>query len=484
MSKTDGARPSALWARLRFQIVGSLLAAPPEEGELRERLEELAGKSWRHPTTGESVRFGLSTIERWYYIAKAEPKDPVKALQRRIRKGAGQQLSVSAGISSMLQASHQKHPSWSYQLHYDNVAVLARKDESVGEMPSYTTVCRFFKSRGLVKQKKRRRKRQDAEPHVAREKRSFEVEYVHGLWHLDFHECSRSVLTRDARWVKPWVVGVLDDRSRLACHVQWYFVEDAQNLVHGLSQAILKRGLPRSLLTDNGGAMLAAETTQGLERLGIVHFTTLAETPEQNGKQECFWGQVEGRLMAMLEGVRDLTLPRLNQATQAWVELEYNRKTHSELGEAPLDCFRRQADVGRESPSSGQLRRAFRTEQQRTQRRSDGTISVEGRRFEIPGRYRTMLRPTIRYARWDLSEVELVDARSGAHLCLLYPLDKRKNASGRRSALEPVMTTTELSPQPDAGMAPLLEQLMADYAATGLPPAYLAPKTDEGTDDE
>jgi hypothetical protein len=188
--------------------------------------------------------------------------------------------------------------------------------------------------------------------------------------------------------------------------------------------------------------------------------------------------------MAMLEGVRDLTLPRLNQATQAWVELEYNRKTHSELGEAPLDCFRRQADVGRESPSSGQLRRAFRTEQQRTQRRSDGTISVEGRRFEIPGRYRTMLRPTIRYARWDLSEVELVDARSGAHLCLLYPLDKRKNASGRRSALEPVMTTTELSPQPDAGMAPLLEQLMADYAATGLPPAYLAPKTDEGTDDE
>jgi hypothetical protein len=46
------------------------------------------------------------------------------------------------------------------------------------------------------------------------------------------------------------------------------------------------------------------------------------------------------------------------------------------------------------------------------------------------------------------------------------------------------MTTTELSPQPDAGMAPLLEQLMADYAATGLPPAYLAPKTDEGTDDE
>jgi len=34
-------------------------------------------------------------------------------------------------------------------------------------------------------------------------------------------------------------------------------------------------GFPRALLTDNGAAMLAAETTEGLERLSIVHHTTL-----------------------------------------------------------------------------------------------------------------------------------------------------------------------------------------------------------------
>jgi putative transposase len=44
----------------------------------------------------------------------------------------------------------------------------------------------------------------------------------------------------------------------------------------------------------------------------------------QNGKQEALWGSVEGRLMAMLEGVDDLTLARLNAATQAWVEHDYN----------------------------------------------------------------------------------------------------------------------------------------------------------------
>jgi hypothetical protein len=44
--------------------------------------------------------------------------------------------------------------------------------------------------------------------------------------------------------------------------------------------------------------MIAAETTQGLQRLSIVHDTTLPYSPYQNGKQESSWGQVEGRLLA------------------------------------------------------------------------------------------------------------------------------------------------------------------------------------------
>jgi len=37
------------WARLRFSIIGPLLAAPPPEGELQAALKSLAAKSWRHP---------------------------------------------------------------------------------------------------------------------------------------------------------------------------------------------------------------------------------------------------------------------------------------------------------------------------------------------------------------------------------------------------------------------------------------------------
>jgi hypothetical protein len=57
----------------------------------------------------------------------------------------------------------------------------------------------------------------------------------------------------------------------------------------------------------------------------IVHDKTLPYSPYQNGKQEAFWGTLEGRLMEMLDGCAELTLDFLNTATQAWVEIEYNR---------------------------------------------------------------------------------------------------------------------------------------------------------------
>ena len=151
-----------------------------------------------------------------------------------------------------------------------------------------------------------------------REVRSFEVEYVGGLWHADFHYGSLKVLTSGGAWVTPVLLAFLDDRSRLCCHAQWYLAETAETFVHGLSQAIQKRGVPRALLTDNGAPMIAAETRDGLERLGITQATTLPYSPYQNAKQEVFWAHVEGRLLAMLEGVAAaLRLEVLNEATQA-----------------------------------------------------------------------------------------------------------------------------------------------------------------------
>ena len=224
--------------------------------------------------------------------------------------------------------------------------------------------------------------------------------------------------------------------------------------------------------------MIAEEFVSGLHELGILHKTTLPYTPATNAKQERFWGVVEGRLMAMLEGVAELTLEYLNEATQAWVALDYNRGVHEELGCSPLERFMRAPDVGRPCPDSTALRRAFRCKVKRTQRRSDGTVRLEGTRLEIPARYRHLQHVWLRYARWDLRFVDLIDEASGDILCALYPLDKAANASAVRRPLEEVSEPPSAAPAGN-GPAPLLKKLMAEYCATGLPPAYIPTACEE-----
>ncbi len=296
------------------------------------------------------------------------------------------------------------------------------------------------------------------------------------------------MLTPGGQWLHPIALGILDDHSRLCCHVQWYLSETTEDLVHGLSQAIQKRGLPRALLTDNGSAMVAEEVAEGLVCLGILHERTLPYSPYQNGKQEAFWGTLEGRLMRMLDGTAQLTLELLNEATQAWVEIEYNHAVHRETSSSPVHRFAQALHVLRPSPSSESLRDAFRLETTRRQRQSDGTISLEGVRFEIPARYRHFRDVAVRYARWNLGRVDLVDPRSGTILAPIYPVDKSANADGRRAKIE--LEVAQLPPDRSGEgqrtrdeLPPLLKQILQEYSATGLPPAYL-PKTPPPTTGE
>jgi putative transposase len=487
MTQTNPSSTGALWARFRFSVVGSLLSSPPDRGALKTAIRDLAAKTWSHPVTGRDVRFSAVTIERWYYTARRHNDDPVGVLRRAVRKDCGK-VSLAVPLAERLILQYRDYPHWSYQLHYDNLAALVKADPTLGPLHSYSTVKRYMQAHGLVRKPRLQPKERPGEARAeirrqTREIRSYEAEYVGSLWHLDFHHGSLNVLTPGGQWVRPIALGILDDHSRLCCHVQWYLSETAEDLAHGLSQAIQKRGLPRALLTDNGSAMVAEEVTEGLLRVGIVHERTLPYSPYQNGKQEAFWGTLEGRLMKMLDGVTLLTLEFLNEATQAWMEIEYNRAVHREISCSPVARFALAPDVLRSSPSSESLRDAFRLETKRIQRQSDGTISLEGVRYEIPARYRHFRELTVRYARWNLGRVDLVDAHSGTILAPIYPLDKSANADGRRALVPSDGADAPAAGNQRAGgeLPPLLKSILQEYSATGMPPAYL-PKTPPPTD--
>ncbi len=462
------------WAHFRFSVIGRLLSCPPEKGQLQRAIAQLAQKTYQHPIeSSRQISIGASTIERWYYKARSAT-DPIAVLGRKIRSDAGIRWSMSNVLLEALKAQYEAHPRWNVQLRYDNLVATAKEQPQLEPVPSYKTVLRCMREKGWLRTHGPAQPSDGQEQAIQRlqhrEVRSFEVSHVHGLWHLDFHHAKIRILDTTGQWYRPMALAILDDYSRLCCHLQLYLAETAECLVHGLKQAFMKRGLPRALMTDNGAAMLAEETRRGLQRLGIEHETTLPYSPYQNGKQESFWGYLESRLLELLHGVKDLKPAFVNQAAQAWVEQDYHRNIHSEIKTTPLMRMLNGPDVARPVPDSRFLQLAFTRRIRRTPRRSDATVVVDGIRYELPVRFAHLPSVILRAPSWDKSQMTLVDPNTDAPLVRLLPQDKVKNASGMRRAINPEKPIVKSNHDP---LPALLRKWLADYAATGLPPAYL-----------
>ena len=152
MDDDDAVRIPDRWARLRFAIIGQLLAAPARShGELNRAIRSLAAQTWRHPVTEAPVTFAFSTIEQWFYRARGEQTDPMSVLRRQVRADRGTQPTVNARIAVLLGVQYRDHSGWSYRLHADNLETLIREDPTLGPMPSYATVRRYLKRHGMTR---------------------------------------------------------------------------------------------------------------------------------------------------------------------------------------------------------------------------------------------------------------------------------------------------------------------------------------------
>ena len=87
---------------------------PPAAGGTRQHVESFSSLAIR--------------LLGWYYQARAAGTDRVGALRKRVRKDAGTHRAVTPALGSLLRAQYDDHPTWSYQLHADNLVVLCEQD--------------------------------------------------------------------------------------------------------------------------------------------------------------------------------------------------------------------------------------------------------------------------------------------------------------------------------------------------------------------
>ena len=236
------------WARLRFAIIGPLLAAPPEPRQLHAALRDLSAKTWRHPV--HRTAGALRPLDDRALVLRRARASTIRWPRSRpgVRSDCGQPPAVAGGADRGLAAQYHAHPGWSFQLHYDNLRVALAGD---APLPSYATLRRLPARAGAGSNKAARPARASAgalaaasvcsSARCAASKSSTSTPC--GTWTSTTARARCSPAT--AAWSRRWLLGVLDDRSRLVCHVQWYLDETAESLVHGFSQA-LQRGACRA----------------------------------------------------------------------------------------------------------------------------------------------------------------------------------------------------------------------------------------------
>ncbi len=136
------------WTRLRFAIIGPLLAAPPAPGALPSAVRLLAAKTWHHPITGLDVAFGVSTLERWFYTAR-RAGDSVAMLKDRIRGDVGRFPSMTPLVIDTLMIQYREHPGWTIQLHVDNLRAVPKDSDTA--IASYPSIRRYLKAQGMFR---------------------------------------------------------------------------------------------------------------------------------------------------------------------------------------------------------------------------------------------------------------------------------------------------------------------------------------------
>jgi transposase InsO family protein len=228
-----------------------------------------------------------------------------------------------------------------------------------------TTFCRMVETYEMLKPDESENRRRLA----------FSMQYANQLWQADTM-FGPYVAAKQAK-----LIAFIDDASRVLCHGEFFFEENADSMIKAIRCAFYKRGVPEQLLVDNGSIYCCKEIMLITARVGCILRHTAVRDAAAKGKIERFFRRVRDQFL-----IRNLDLSsiqKLNQQFNDWVEQDYNSTIHTTLGMKPIDRFGVDLSRIRFLSPSQDTDELFYAEETRTVKK-DNTFSFQGSRYETP----------------------------------------------------------------------------------------------------
>ena len=435
--KEETRRQIAVW---RYGILGPLVSAELERGDLGTLLELAAMRTYIHPS-GRRVRVSARTIETWYYRHK---KHGLRGLEPQTRKDAGCRRKLDDELCALIVRAKKEKPGRSIRW-LIRILERARKVRP-GEL-STSTVHRILKAAGV-----------STRPRKRRERRSFLVAHAGDLWVGDVMHGPLALV--DERKRKTYLINILDAATRSLVASRFCLSEDATAHEGVLKEALRIYGRPRTYYVDRGAAYVAESLRVICAELGIHLLHTQPRDCEAKGSVERLHKTWRAEVGVELPD-EALPLAELEAKHWAWLSREYHARVHSTTKRKPLEHLLAEAEAGHLRPLARglDLDAVF---MHRTKRkvRKDGTVSLEGRRLEVQAE---LVGSTVEL-RWDphATRPRPTVWRDGSFVCDTVELDLLANATRKRER-----EVDEPAPVEPTGLEPLEDLEREHYGNAG-----------------
>jgi hypothetical protein len=217
---------------------------------------------------------------------------------------------------------------------------------------------------------------------TSKDRRRFAYERAGELWMSDVMH-GPAVTTAGGRKRKSYLIGLLDDATRVVPFAAFALSETVAAFLPALKQAILRRGIPKRLYVDNGSAFRSHHLALVCAKLGVTLIHARPYQPAAKGKQERWFRTARMQLLPTLTATDLTSLEALNRRLWAWVEGEYHRSPHHGLGGmTPLDRWAMASSEVRLVGPDCDLDELFLFEQKRVVQK-DRTVSLHGVIYEV-----------------------------------------------------------------------------------------------------
>lgn len=355
-------------ALFRTMVLGPLASrAQLTHGEIKKITTELSSKTYCIPYS-KRCYLSQKTIERWYYKWRHGGFDALLP-KRRSDKG---RTCIEASIQEMIITLKKESPSRSLN-------TLKYLLESKGVV-SKNQISRASLHRFLQKKELSKRTLSDAQ---TIERRSFEAKHAGDIWQGDVMHGPTIFTPQGKR--KVYLVSLMDDASRLIVHSAFCFGETALDIEGVLKDALLKRGMPKRIILDNGPAYRSKTLQEICARLEIRLIYCPAYEPQGKGKLERWHRLFREQFLTelIMENIKDIH--DLNTRLWAWLEQVYHQRPHSSLtGNTPIERWRRDLmHVRSLGKYAARIDDYFYYRIKRLVKK-DGTVTWNGALFEVP----------------------------------------------------------------------------------------------------